>query len=1407
MSVEELSRASCAVYVDGRREGTGTLVTATHVLTAAHVIRRGGELTVRFRDGLSGVAIGAERLQLGANAEELDFAVLRIAASSHQITPAELWPARRLPPLAATFGYPKGEGQAPRGVWRDSRVSGTVQGGMVQLDWDSAGAFVGQSGGPVCDKRSGLMIGILVEGAETGYFDRFVPLSAIRGIWNELPRPWLFAGDGARAHFSQRAAGQRSIARGGDLFSGRQEALALAGDWLRADRGRGLPLVITAQPGAGKSSVLARAVLGIERTGQYDGVVFHARNAGIADFVDALSAVCDVATPSSWQQLISGLATRELCDVVIVAVDALDEAASDQDRSDIRRMLRELSRLEWLRVAVATRPMATGNPYLPGTHLNGLGVLGGADSRNLIDLDTDKFFAEEDLVAYAGMLLTQDRFAHPGPPGAAWERYRQNKRTHARLAQLVAQRSERNYLVAGISAFQLGEDDEMVDPESATFDASVVPCGIGEALSKYLDSLPATKRQGHIGLLTALAYRRGPGLDDERWLAFTWALGYTDVTAGDLAELKVSGASDYLLETRVESGELVTQLFHQALADELLAWRDRRVDEARLVRLLRSEGGHGGWPATSPYARDYAPSHAAAAGLLEQLVHQADFLVGMAPAAMMPAMRSLIAANQQDPVSIYDAAFPLLCAEPSTDAVVLEVVSRTQGNLELADEIAQVPVKRPYRITGNIRPFSRSLARFDGHTDPIPGVTTLRWPGLDHSVIVTASWDGTARVWDPLHPDRELARFDGHTGRVSGVAVLDWPGLDHQVIVTTSDDSTARVWDPLHPDLELSRFDNHDGPVNRAAALDWPGLDHQVIVTTSDDSTARVWDPLHPDRELAAFDDGDTISRMWGVAALRWPGLDHQVLVTTSQAGRPRVFDPLDPNRQVASFDISEEDVEQYGQQHYGTRSISGYAGRTRHWHSGMPSRDLARFDGHCRNGRHVVWEVTTLNWPGLDHPVIATTSSDNTAQVWDPVDPEQELARFEGHTEQVWGVTALKWPGLDHPVIVTSSDDETARVWDPLRPDHELARFDGHINQVWNLAALDWPGLAHQVVVTVSADLTARVWDAFDSSQELGRPDGHVSQLWGVARLDWPGLDHPVVVTTSADRTARVWDPLRPDHELARFTGHADEVWGAAVLDWPGLDHPVVVTTSGDRTARVWDPLRPDHELACFTGHAGRVWNAAVLNWPGLDHPVVVTTSGDRTARVWDPLRPDHELACFEGHRGPVGYVATLSWPGLEHQVIVTTSPDETARVWDPLRPDHELACFTGHDSLVTGVTTLAWPGLDHSVIATTSLDRTARIWDPLHPDRDLARFNGHTGDILDITALGWPDPDHPVLVTVSRDCTARAWDPHHTRKELARIPLFGMGQKIITLNRTTLAVASSRGFLVLELNAPSDR
>jgi hypothetical protein len=321
-------------------------------------------------------------------------------------------------------------------------------------------------------------------------------------------------------------------------------------------------------------------------------------------------------------------------------------------------------------------------------------------------------------------------------------------------------------------------------------------------LTKHLGRLPEQRRRRETGLLTALAHGRGAGLDDNRWLAFARALGYEEVTTGDLDELKDSAAADYLLETGTQPDEPVTRLFHQALADELVAPRRRTQDEAHLLQMLQDEGGERGWLASSPYARNHAPSHAAEAGVLDRFVGEADFLVSMVPAALRSAVAGLLPRSREDPASIYDIALPFIGEDPGVNTAVLELVSETQGNQALSRKLSELRLKRPYTIAGNLRPFDLALARFDGHTDAVLDVAVLEWPGRDHPVIVTCSADRTARVWDPADPGRELARFDGHTDAVFGVAVLEWPGRDHPVIVTCSG-GTARVWDPCQPEREL----------------------------------------------------------------------------------------------------------------------------------------------------------------------------------------------------------------------------------------------------------------------------------------------------------------------------------------------------------------------------------------------------------------------------------------------------------------------------------------------------------------------------------------------------------------------------------------------------------------------------
>lgn len=68
--------------------------------------------------------------------------------------------------------------------------------------------------------------------------------------------------------------------------------------------------------------------------------------------------------------------------------------------------------------------------------------------------------------------------------------------------------------------------------------------------------------------------------------------------------------------------------------------------------------------------------------------------------------------------------------------------------------------------------------------------------------VVTASDDGTARVWDLSGPRPTATVLEGHTGPVVSAAFSP----DGRRVVTASADHTARVWE-THPDVsELSAF-------------------------------------------------------------------------------------------------------------------------------------------------------------------------------------------------------------------------------------------------------------------------------------------------------------------------------------------------------------------------------------------------------------------------------------------------------------------------------------------------------------------------------------------------------------------------------------------------------------------------
>ena len=808
-----VARATAALFVDGRHAGSAVLADPRYLVTAAHVLRRQDPRTLATvaveqvelefpGQGPGGQPgrMSASRVDLGPAGAGVDVAVLDLGEDRPSWLPASVpvWPAARPPGRVQVFGYPLAEGLL-NGVWRSFAVAGPAAAGTVQLDWiGDARTLPGHSGGPVIDADGHALAGILVEGSERGRFDRFVPVTLIARVWPGLPRPWLMAGaepGEARGHFTRRARGQRSAARGGDLFRGRAVAVDRIRGWLTADEPPGQALVITGQPGAGKSAVLARAALSVEAAQGGPGLAFHARAATIGDFLTALADLTGIDTPASADELVTSLAGLPGQPPVRVVLDALDEAASDRDRRQIIEALAELAVLPVLRVAVATRPLTAGNPFAPDGLLPSLGVA-ARDDHSLIDLDNDTYFDLEGLRQFAVALLAQDGMDHPGPPGSAWMQYRAQHGVCDRLAAVIAERAGRNFLVAAMAAVPLSTAREMTDPAAKGFDPAGIPSGVGKALSKYLDRLPEQRRERDRELLTALAYARGTGLDDPTWLAFAAALGYSAENA-DLDALRRSPAADYLLQTStpVRGAGPLTRLFHQALTDELLAARHQPDDEGVLLDILLGQAARMGWQ--DGYLRDHAAEHATAADRLDQLLEDPHYLFTVDPARLMPHLRAARSAPARATAMVYrQTAHRLGALDRLARASQLELTAHRLGNRGLAARIAAAAPDGGWRtVWAHGRPITDHQVLL-GHTGWAQAAAVGVLPDGTPVIVSGGGYgDATVRVWRLADGTPVGEPLRGHTGGVMAVAVGVLPD-DTPVIVSGGGygDATVRVW-------------------------------------------------------------------------------------------------------------------------------------------------------------------------------------------------------------------------------------------------------------------------------------------------------------------------------------------------------------------------------------------------------------------------------------------------------------------------------------------------------------------------------------------------------------------------------------------------------------------------------------
>ncbi len=977
------------------------------------------------------------------------------------------------------------------------------------------------------------------------------------------------------SHFEPRGRGVEHVHDPGSYFTGRERALRDARAHLGGE-GQGRLLVVTADPGSGKSAVLGRLVL----EGHADASV-NAHHQTAKTLVDRLAAAADVraATPVA---LFTALAGRER--PFRIVVDSLDEAGPAGDKAEARRiaweLLRPLAAVACVRLVVGSR-----RELLP--HLGG--------QVPLIDLDDSAYARDTDTAAYVTKILCDVGAPYEHCPGVA-----------QRVAFEVARRAGRCFLVARMTASALLRGP-VVDTAVPGW-AEQLPSDVGGAFEAYLQRLPSGRYAPTMALLTALAFGEGNGLPRRIWVRVaTRVSGITSVQA-DVDQLLDEDGS-YLAHAEVE-GAKYFRLYHQELTDHIkgrvLQHRDLADIQECFVEALSELVTDRDWRAAPYYVRAHLATHAAESGALDGLIEDASFVVHAVPSTLLPAVRQAL---RRPSVSMAVERFAYLVgdSDPSgTDrATLLAFVAHTYGEHELAgraerisDSVERMCVEpreiTPHRVVGRHTVDAYSANSIDSSWL----IEDMVLPDGGRMVLAAPPDAALVHVWALDSPAESTVL--PHASAVVGLGLLSGRDIG-TAAVTLDSDSTLRLWDPADQTLSasltrtgcLTLFDTGvltDGtPVvvcggtERVSVFSLPGLEQLAQVDCppaglphQDEEAPRpsaclAHDGVGPVRLLVCDGVRGRVVlhplRGHGTESVLLEGLSDPWLVGHADRPRGTVVVVYEEERaKVTLLDVGSMKTEVAS--FHGPDPGSGFA------YGSVADPAFVAADGDFllvmrpdESPRHMGISETPLAHAALVVPLLHrgklyAVASDfmRPLEITDCATGEAIGARLSGHEGAVCAVRLIASGEAGGPDILAIGNDGTARLWRWNSREQESSRAGddpaGSATEIWNL--VPWtadPGAvlaaAQGYVRRVAPDFPrASVDCSTPSNPALKRlpgeedsvedPDGALNLLarefGGAGPLQWRLVWHRLRPHGTAERVVLAWQHGLSQSTAGRF-------------------------------------------------------------------------------------------------------------------------------------------------------------------------------------------------------------------------------------------------------------------------------
>jgi WD40 repeat protein len=740
--------------------------------------------------------------------------------------------------------------------------------------------------------------------------------------------------------------------------------------------------------------------------------------------------------------------------------------------------------------------------------------------------------------------------------------------------------------------------------------------------------------------------------------------GYASVPENEAANVLAKLVQERIVRASSHNGPAATryEIFHDVLADAVLAWRARH-EEQRALQVAEERR-----------RRAHRVAAAAIAGLI--------VVAAIAVFALLERGTARSQADRARARELAAKAVGALGSDPAASVRFAYDAARLERGLQeedvlrkslTADRLRQtVDADGPVTVVDFDRSGKHVLA---GSTDGKIYISS--GPVLDQGApvssaafapsgdgVVSGSDDGLVHVWNAA-TGASLARLSAG-GPVRSLLYA----RRGRLLVAASSNGWIRVW--RSPGWRLVRSFRATKDEVVRAAVDARG--DRIAVVTHDPYVRVFTGQGRLVRKLT----GDGFA---GDAAFSPGG---RRLATSDYLGHVTIWRSRDASR-VRALLGGQRDIPDLEWSPDGTKLAAGSADATaRLWEvaTGLQMATMV----HSEEVSRVAFS------PDGEYLV---TASGQTARVWGatPDKAGRPISVLAGHTAPI---AALAF-GPDGRTVATGSLDRTARLWDP-GSELELQPI---VRQGSAFTALAATPAGDRLVTGDGAGLV-RQWTL--RGRAIGPPKSYLAPISDVAltargQVDQESKQSGAAVAISPDGShiaSAYRNRLAIKERGSRTT--IRRLDGGPIHDLAiSRDGATLAVALDDGTAEVWniDPLRRLHVLR---GHQYAVLAVSFSH----DGRYVATGSEDSDARVWD-ARTGRAVHLLRGHFGPVRAVSF----SRNDRWVLTAGPT-VAGVWDTKIEDHGF--FRGPvDDQLTGA---VWAGRDGRTIVTSSRNGTLRAF-----------------------------------------------------------------------------------------------